>query len=149
MSMIGLVICLYLVPRIEASPLFPIKDVINITFEGEYYVSHPFMYGFILSLWRFVIGFLIASFGFVLALYVKNLFIIFTFPFMYTIGENIIMSLTGCERYMLFTSFCPSYLSRKAITYSGLLVGPIVLIIVIAITALYFTKIKKAKVFEI
>jgi hypothetical protein len=147
-SLIPVLISLYIVPDVGPA-LNPIESMISSTFQGEYYVSHPFMYGFILSLWRFVIGFLIASFGFVLSLYVKNLFIIFTFPFIYTIGENIIMSLMDLNRYMLFTSFCPPYMDGRVITYTGLLVGPLILVIVIAITILYFSKIKKTKVFEI
>lgn len=148
MSMIGLVICLYIVPEVGSS-LNPIENLISGTFQGAYYVSHPFMYGFILSLWRFVIGFLMATFGFVLSLYVKNLFIIFTFPFIYTMAEDFILSVLGMQRYMLFTSFWPGYLQAKAITYGGLLVGPLLLIVVIALTILYYAKIKKEKIYEL
>lgn len=148
MSMIGLIISLYIIPQVKDF-LNPIENVINAVFQGKYYVYHSFMYGFILSLWRFIIGFLIASLGFVLSLYLKNLFIIFTFPFVYTIGENIIFSLCGLHRYMLFTSFAPTYMDGKFISYYGLLIGPFVLIIAIITSIFYFSVIKKIKIFEI
>lgn len=148
MSLVSLIICLYIIPDISSS-LNPVENVIASTFQGEYYISHPFFYGLILSFWRFVIGCVIATFGFTLSLYIKNLFIIFTLPFVYTIGENFTLSVLGLARYRLFTSFWPGQLSAKAITYGGLLIGPLLLIVIIALTLLYFAIIKKDRIYDI
>ena len=113
MSFVSLIICLYIVPDITSS-INPIENLSAAIFHGDFYISHPFLYGFAISLWRFLIGFLIASFGFALSMFIKNLFIIFTLPFVYSILENFILSVLGLEHFRLFTSFWPMQLNAKS-----------------------------------
>lgn len=125
-SFIGLIIALYFIPGVK--PLgsgYAIKN-----YAGFYFVNHPFFYGLVLSCWRALIGFIIASFGFVLWLYFKNIFVVFTGPFSYLIVEDIILSNLGVPYFRLITSFDPSNLSSNVITTERLLVGPLLLVLV-------------------
>ncbi|WP_052737810.1 hypothetical protein [Bacillus sp. SA1-12] len=144
-SFVGIIISLYFLPEITPSTQ---NDSIN-KFAGEYFVHHPLMYGFWLSVWRSVIGFLISSFGFVLSLYINNIFIVLTGPFVYSILENFILSVLGVPFFRLVTSFDPNTLDQAAVTTERLLVGPIILIIFISGFLLYFKTFKKISVYEV
>ena len=52
------------------------------------FVEKPLLYAAAFSCWRGVIGILAMTFGFVLAMYCKNIFVILTGPFIYSILEN-------------------------------------------------------------
>jgi hypothetical protein len=127
-SFIGLMISLYLIP--EVIPFGWDNAIENNA--GNYFVNQPFLYGLVLSCWRAFIGFLIASFGFVLWIYLKNIFVMFTGPFSYMILENIILAYLDVPYFRLITSFDPSTLSPDAITTGRLLVGPLILILLIS-----------------
>ena len=61
------------------------------------FVEKPLLYAAVLSCWRGVIGILAMTFGFVLAMYCKNIFVILTGPFIYSILENFIMAILSLE----------------------------------------------------
>ncbi|WP_227395971.1 hypothetical protein [Jeotgalibacillus aurantiacus] len=143
-SITGLMIALFFVPAVE-----PFGDDYALqNFGGSYYVNHPLLYGLVLSLWRMTLGFLVATFGFVLALFVNNIFVILTGPFVYAVLENFILSILGVPFYRLSTSFGPHTLSQDAITVPRLLTGPIILIVMIIVVYLYFKYIKKVSIYE-
>lgn len=147
-SFFGLILCLYFLPRVDFS-MVDLNRLMNITFEGEFYINHPFLYGLYVCFWRFVIGFLIASLGFILSAYIKNLFIILTFPFIYTIAENYILCILGKPLYRLIASFYFRAVSGRGITYHTLSIGPLILLSAITIAIIYFSIIKKEKIYEI
>jgi hypothetical protein len=144
-SFVGIIISLYFLPEIIPSTK---NDAIN-KFAGEYFVNQPLMYGFLLSVWRSVIGFLVSSFGFVLSLYIKNIFIVLTGPFVYSILENFVLSVLGVPFFRLVTSFDPNTLDQGAVTTERLLFGPSILIIFISGFLLYFKTFKKIPVYEV
>lgn len=144
-SFVGIIISLYFLPEIIPSTQ---NDSIN-KFAGDYFINQPLVYGFLLSVWRSVIGFLVSSFGFVLSLYINNIFIVLTGPFVYSILENFILSVLGVPFFRLVTSFDPSTLDAGAVTTERLLVGPIILIIFVSGLLLYFKTIKKTSVYEV
>lgn len=79
------------------------------------------------------------TFGFVLALYCKNIFVILTGPFMYSILENFVLAILRLERLRLVVAFDPQQ-SIKVVSISSFLFGPIVLSIVIGLTAFLLSK---------
>ena len=80
------------------------------------------------------------TFGFVLALYRKNIFVILTGPFMYSILENFVLSTLRLESYRLVVSFDPTVVNPQVVSIFSFLVGPIVLGIVIGLTAFLLSK---------
>lgn len=143
-SFIGVIISLLFLPDVEN-----LADGNTVNAFGEYYfVNNPLLYGFILSLWRMFLGFLIATLGFILSLFIGNLFVILTAPFIYGVLENFVLSVLGVPYFRLVTSFGPSTLDANAITVTRLLVGPSLLLLVTCMTFLYFYYIKKTPIFE-
>ena len=80
------------------------------------------------------------TFGFVLALYCKNIFVILTGPFMYSILENFVLAILRLERYRLVVSFDPTTVDPRVVSIFSFLFGPIVLGIVIGLTAFLLSK---------
>lgn len=149
-SFVGLIFCLNFTKNVELTGIaLQGYDSTLEEFGGYYLVNKPYLYGLILSIWRAIIGFIIGTFGFVLSLYIDNLFIILTGPFVYTILENYILSLLGVPYYRLVTSFDPSILAPEIISLNRLLIGVMLLIVFIFSTIIYFSKFKKERVYNI
>ncbi len=113
------------------------------------YVNTPILYALLLSLWKSVIGVLVTSLGFMLSLYVKNIFVILTGPFIYTILENFLFSIFGKPEYRLITSFEPTVMSEERMTRLSFAVGPAVLVLFIIITWVILAKVKRKTVYEV
>lgn len=99
------------------------------------FIETPLLYAAVLSLWRGALSLLVMTLGFVLAMYSSNIFVILTGPFIYTVLENFILSIFRLEAYRLVTAFDPTAVTAAAVTILSFIVGPIVLAIVIGITA--------------
>ena len=80
------------------------------------------------------------TFGFVLALYCKNIFVILTGPFVYSVLENFVLAILRLERLRLVVAFDPAAVDPKVVSISSFLFGPIVLSIVIGLTAFLLSK---------
>lgn len=115
---------------------------------AEMFTKAPIVYALILSLWRGLIGVLVMSFGFALSLYVDNIFIILTGPFIYSILENFVLSILGMPEYRLVTAFDPTILSLKTISPS-FAVGPILVCAMILLILLYFSKKKDTSIYKV
>lgn len=149
-SFIGLIFCMVFTKNIELTGIsLQGYDTTLQEFAGYYLANNPYLYGFVLSLWRSIIGFIIGTLGFVLSLYIDNLFIIMTGPFVYSIIENYVLSLLGMPYYRLVTAFDPSILDPNVITVPKLLIGPFFLLLFIGIVQLYFSIFKKRNIYEI
>ena len=133
-SFVGLLISLYVF-----DPITTISDMNDRAetahFAGYYFVNHPLQYGLLLSIWRAFLGFLIATMGYVLSLYEKNIFIVLSGPFVFTLIDSFILANVHIPQYNLTTSFEPSSLVVGSTSPLTFLVG--VLILVLAITAIY------------
>lgn len=103
---------------------------------AESFIEKPWIYLSLLSLWRSILGVVMMTFGFVLALFYKNLFVILIGPFVYSILENFILAVLRLERYRLVTAFDPTNLSPEAISLASFLVGPGLLIVTIVLTGM-------------
>lgn len=134
-----------------------VKSPAEILFPDEYhghvfnylYTIMPLLYALLLSLWKALLGVLTMTFGFVLALYGKNIFVILTGPFIYVILENFIWSVLGLEEYRFVTAFEPSSLADNAIHAGSFMMGPLLMCGVIALVALYYAKLKKRAVYPV
>jgi len=115
----------------------------------ELFTQTPLLYAFLLSCWKSLIGIFVMSLGFVLSLYVDNIFVILTGPFIYEILENFILSILGLEKYRLVTAFEPTSLATESIAIGSFLMGLLVISIVIVAVWLYFGKIKRIPVFKV
>lgn len=133
-SFTSLIISLYFIPEVVPS----LTDKTINRYAGYYLVHKPFLYGFLLCLWKGVIGFLIASLGFSLSLYVNNLLLILVGPFIYLMLENFLLAILNVPYFRLITSFDPSSLSSSVIHTHRLLIGPILLIVFTSGFILYF-----------
>ena len=115
----------------------------------ELYVSTPLLYAVLLSAWRGVLGVLVMSLGYVLSLYVGNVFVILTGPFIYTILENFIFAILLLPQFRLVTSFEPDSVSSELFTPWAPLVGPAVLILVTSALWLVFAKVRRLAIYEV
>nr|WP_326165723.1 hypothetical protein [uncultured Oscillibacter sp.] len=114
----------------------------------SFFKEAPLVYSLLLSLWKGILGVLVMTFGFVLALYSENLFIVLTAPFVYVVLENFGWAILGIPKYRLITAFEPSSLSSAVVSGASFVVGPLLLCIVIGITVLYYSKVKHYAVYE-
>ncbi len=87
--------------------------------------------------------------GFVLSLYVKNIFIVLTGPFIYVILENFVLAILRLEKYRLVTSFEPTTISHIAITALSPIIGPILLVVVTLIALYVLVKVNHKTVYEV
>lgn len=150
----GVLTALYLKPEIvpvldSVDPVTGelISRILSSHFLGELFAYHPVIYGLLLSVWRGLLAALIATFAFVLSLYVENLFIILTGPFIYEILENFILSVLGIPQYRLVTAFEPSSLNLSAINGFSFVAGPLLLVLLMVFLVFYFKRIKKMTVY--
>ena len=103
-------------------------------------VKTPLLYAVALSLWRGIVSLFVMTFGFVLALYCKNIFVILTGPFMYSILENFVLAILCLERLRLVVAFDPTTVNPEVVSIFSFFFGPIVLSIVIGLTAFLLSK---------
>lgn len=147
-SFSGAVIGIYI---IQPHVVDEYPDFINANLYGTMQVYQPLLYGFLLSLWRGLIGVLMYTFSFLLSLISKHLFIILTGAFLYSILENFVTALTISSFYSICTSFDPNNMNWDIYPYApelALMVGPLILLAICAVLAVYYTK-KKGKENEI
>ena len=133
---------------IKAPVIPPESNTFSHVFQTVF-VEKPLLYAVILSCWRRVIGILVMTLGFTLALYCKNIFVILTGPFMYSILENYIMSILNLSAYRLVVAFDPTSMSNSVVTYFSFIVGPVLLLCVIGLTAFFLAKIRKNAVVSV
>ena len=113
------------------------------------YTQLPLLYALLLAVWKGMLGVLTMTFGFALALYGKNIFVVLTAPFIYVILENFILSILSFPMYRFVTAFEPTSIVDQYINFGSFLVGPILMCLVIGLVILYFQKIKKCSVYTI
>lgn len=111
------------------------------------FTEQPFLYGFLLSIWRGLLGSIMATMGFVLSLFSRNIFIILSGPFIYYVLENYVLSILQVPQFRLVTSFEPSTISFVDLGPFSVIVGPALAILFIFGLYYYFTKIKKQTIY--
>ena len=141
----------YILSAVTALRIDPHLDALNMgnrIFENTY-SEYPVVYAVTLSVFRGLIGVLVMTMGFFLAMYCENIFVVLTGPFLYTILENFVLAILGVPQYRLVTAFDPNCLSPEVITTMSFVAGPSLLAAVITLLAIYFSKVKKEKVVKV
>lgn len=153
-SLASVIVAVYIVPPItqqlslmnattgELLPSFPDARIF-----GEMFMNQPFLYGFVLSIWKGGIGALIGLFGFVLSVYSRNLFVIITGPFLYIMVENFILSFFRMDKYRLITAFEPSLVNVKSLSWHSFVIGPVVCFVFIICYVLCMRLVRRQSVF--
>lgn len=113
------------------------------------FTEEPILYALMLSAWKGLIAILVMSMGFVLSMYMDNIFLVLTGPFVYCVLENFVFSILMVERFRLMTAFSPSSLDPRAISAASFFTGPMVLLLVTALIWLVCTKGKRQSVLEV
>lgn len=124
-------------------------------YEGYYHVFHtlyteiPIVYALLLSFWKGLLGTLTMTFGFVLALYGGNIFVILTGPFIYVILENFIWSILNLVEFRFVTAFEPTSILDSAISIGSFIAGPFLMCGMIVLIVFYFQKIRKRPIYPV
>ena len=113
------------------------------------FIHAPLRYALVLSVWRGVLGILVMTLGFVLSLYLDNIFVILTGPFVYTVLENFTFAILRLERYRLAVSFDPTSIAPERFTAQSVFIGPVVLCFAILIVWVVCSKVKKIAIVEV
>lgn len=130
------------------APVVPFSNPFDHVFQKAF-TQMPLLYGVILSCWKGILGILMMTLGFVLAMYGRNIFVILTGPFVYSILENYILSILRLELYRLVVAFEPTSISDDAVSAMSFLAGPAVLIIIILLSVFFLSKVRKNAVVNI
>lgn len=128
------------------APMESVKDfepIMTNKFYGAYQISHPVLYGLILSCWRSVLAALYTAFAIAITMISKNIFIAMTGAFIYSILENFISAILHLSELSICTSFYPNRLNSSVITIPKLLAGPFILIVITIILYFYYCKKEK------
>ncbi|MFD1929074.1 hypothetical protein ACFSFY_13610 [Sporosarcina siberiensis] len=118
-------------------------------FLGSTFVHQPLLYATLLSFWKGILASLIATMGFLLSLFIQNLFIILTGPFVYLMVENYVLQVLNFRSYRFFLSFDPTMDSATDITSFSLVVGPVIVLLLMVLFFLYMRYVKKVTIYKV
>ncbi|ALS74078.1 hypothetical protein AUC31_01885 [Planococcus rifietoensis] len=110
---------------------------------GSLFVNQPLVYAALLSFWKGILAALLATMGFIFSLYIQNLFIILTGPFVYLMLDNYILAMLRLEAYRFIVSFEPTSVTTSAITVFSFLTGPLLALLLMTLFILYMRYVKK------
>ena len=125
-------LCIIVIPYILSAvfalyvkpPVVPfVENPFSHIFENAF-IKTPLLYAVALSLWRGIV----------------SLFVILTGPFMYSILENFVLAILRLERLRLVVAFDPTTVNPEVVSIFSFFFGPIVLSIVIGLTAFLLSK---------
>ncbi len=97
---------------------------------GNLQMEHPLLFGFGWCLWKGLNAGLFTLFGYALAIYVDNVFLVSISPFIYYLGENLVTSLFTVSQYSLATSLVLNRLSPSCMHVYNYLAGTIIFVLI-------------------
>ncbi|BDF68857.1 hypothetical protein CE91St43_28290 [Oscillospiraceae bacterium] len=115
----------------------------------DLYAQRPVLYALALSAWKGLLGVLTMTFGFVLALYGGNIFVILTGPFIYVILENFFWAILGMPGLRFVTAFEPTSMSAEAVHTASFIAGPALMCVVMGLAAFFFQKGKNLSIYQV
>ncbi|MPW26363.1 hypothetical protein GC105_11245 [Alkalibaculum sp. M08DMB] len=148
-SFTALLFILYIFPQVDIVLPLSENDISIRVYKGLLYVKYPLLYGFLLSAWRGILAFLFSTLGYVLSLFIKNLFIVLATPFLFGIIDSFVLGTLGYSQYEIITSFDPTRVKSEVISKYTFIFSALTIIILIVILLVYYSLIKKEKIFEI
>ncbi len=107
---------------------------------GDMQMANPVLFGIIWSFYKACVGTMICMLGQVIALYVKNFFLVVILPFIYVFLENFTTSILMLSKYSITTSFVLNRLKARAMLPQNLLIAIIQFIIVIIMMYFFLGK---------
>ncbi len=137
----------FAIPAVKA-PDHHDESIMN-HFSGYSFVKSPVLYSLKLSGWRAVLGFLLGSMGFVFSLFEKNIFVVLSGPFIFTLLDSFILANIRIPEYSLFVSFDPSSLVQGATSIFSFMIGVIILLFATGFLFIYYKKIKKEDIYQL
>lgn len=132
---------------VEPRYLFPTPEKYNHVF-FTLYTQFPALYALLLSLWKGILGVLTMSFGFTLALFLQNIFVILMAPFVYVILDNFFWSIFRIANAFV-TAFEPSAWAPNVVTPMTYFFGPFQMCVFIAVVSLFCLRVKKRSIYPI
>lgn len=113
------------------------------------FTQFPAVYVLLLSLWKGLLGVLTMTFGFVLALYGRNIFVILIAPFVYTFLDNLFWGSFFGKGLGLYMAFEPSNSVARWVRGATFFAGPGLLLAVIALVWLFEAKLRHREVYPL
>ena len=112
------------------------------------YTRFPLVYAALLSLWKGLLGVQVMSFGFLLALYSANIFVVLTGPFVYVLLDNFAWSSVRIP-HTFIGSFEPSLYDPGIMSPLTIVWGPLQLALVLFLVAQYYTRVRKRPIYAL
>lgn len=97
---------------------------------GKYQAEMPIMFGVLWCIWKGAIASLFTGFGYMLALYVDNVFVVAILPFIYVMAENLVTGILGIPEYGIMTSYVLNRLTPEVMSVWNYVVGFISYIVI-------------------
>lgn len=115
---------------------------------GSYQAYHPYMFGVVWCIWKGVVAGLFTLFGYFLALFVDNIFIVALAPFLYCMLENLITALLQIPEYSITTCYVLNRLSPRCMRGWNYVIGVIVFVVAATMIILVLRK-KREQRYEV
>ncbi len=97
---------------------------------GKYQAEMPILFGMLWCMWKGIIASLFTGFGYLLALYVDNVFVVAILPFIYVMAENLVTGILGIPEYGIMTSYVLNRLTPEVMSVWNYVVGVISYIVI-------------------
>lgn len=100
------------------------SDLLNYVF-GNIQMHHPLLFGLVWCAWKGINAACFTLFGYILALYVDNIFVINIVPFLYCMAENLVTALLEIPDYSIITSYVLNRLTPSCMHVWNYLAGTV------------------------
>lgn len=100
---------------------------------GTYQVESPMLFGFVWCLWKGIVASLFTWFGYMIALYIDNIFVVSLAPFIYCMAENMITGIIQIPEYSVLTSYVLNRLSPEVMHVWTFAIGVVVFVFITSI----------------
>lgn len=97
---------------------------------GVYQINSPLLFGAFWCIWKGINAACFTLFGYLLALYVDNLFIINVVPFLYCMAENLITALLQIPDYSIMTAYVLNRLTPSCMHVWNYLFGTVSFLVI-------------------
>lgn len=129
----SLVITVFFIPIVSQGYDNDLADYVF----GVYQINSPLLFGAVWCIWKGINAACFTLFGYMLALYVDNIFIINIVPFLYCIAENLITALLEIPDYSIVTSYVLNRLTPSCMHVWNYLVGTLSFLVITSCIVLF------------
>lgn len=112
------------------------NDLANYVF-GTYQMHCPLLFGAVWCVWKGINAACFTLFGYMLALYIDNIFIINIVPFLYCMAENLVTALLQIPDYSIITAYVLNRLTPSCMHVWNYLVGTVSFLFITSCIALF------------